>query len=96
MVLASDHATFVGVITNLVFALALTLAADRRSIWPWADQVVYWLMNVGLVVFAIGLAGEIAEVKRVGAPIMGIGILLGLAVITMRLRSSDLRAATEA
>ncbi len=52
ILVASDHAAFIGVITNLVFALALTLAADRRSIWPWADQVVYWLMNVGLVVFA--------------------------------------------
>jgi hypothetical protein len=96
ILVASDHTTFVGVITNLVFALALALAADRRSIWPWADQVVYWLMNVGLVVFAIGLAGEVAEVKRIGAPIMGIGILLGLAVITMRLRSSDLSAAEQA
>jgi hypothetical protein len=96
ILVASDHATFVGVLTNLVFALALTLAADRRSVWPWADQVVYLLMNVGLIVFAIGLAGQIAEAKRIGAPIMGIGILLGLAVITMRLRSSDLRAADEA
>lgn len=93
ILVASDHSTFVGVITNLVFALALSLAADRRSIWPWADQVVYWLMNVGLVVFAIGLAAEVAELKRIGAPVMGIGILLGLALITMRLRASDLRAA---
>ena len=97
ILVASDHSTFVGVITNLVFALAFALAADRRSsVWPWADQLVYWLMNVGLVVFAIGLAGETVALKRVGAPIMGIGILLGLAVITMRLRSSDLQAANDA
>jgi hypothetical protein len=93
ILVASDHSTFVGVITNLVFALALALAADRRSIWPWADQVVYWLMNVGLVVFAVGLATEVVEMKRIGAPAMGIGILLGLALITMRLRASDLSAA---
>lgn len=93
ILVASDHSTFVGVITNLVFALALALAADRRAIWPWADQVVYWLMNLGLVVFAVGLALEVAEVKRIGAPVMGIGILLGLAVITMRLRQSDLSGA---
>ena len=95
ILIASDHSTFVGVITNLVFALALTLAADRRSVWPWADQVVYWLMNLGLVVFAIGLAADVAEVKRIGAPVMGVGILLGLALITMRLRSSDLSGAEE-
>jgi hypothetical protein len=93
ILVASDHATFIGVITNLVFALALTLAADRRADLAWADQLVYWMMNVGLVVFAIGLAAEIPEVKRIGSPVMGIGILLGLAVITLRLRGSDLSVA---
>lgn len=93
ILVASDHSTFVGVITNLVFALALALAADRRTIWPWADQVVYWLMNIGLVIFAVGLASETVEMKRIGAPVMGIGILLGLALVTMRLRASDLTPA---
>jgi hypothetical protein len=92
ILIASDHATFIGVITNLVFALALALCADRRADWAWADQLVYWLMNIGLVLFAIGLVAEVPEIKRIGAPAMGIGILLGLAVIAMRLRASDLSA----
>ncbi len=34
-----------------------------------------------------------AELKRIGAPIMGVAILLGLAVIAGRLWGSDLSAA---
>jgi len=90
ILVASDHATFIGVMTNLTFAMMLTLSRDRRDIWPWADQVFYWVMNVGLVIFLVGLAGDIAVVKRMGAPLMGIGILLGLATIAMRLWRSRL------
>jgi len=90
---ASDHATFIGVITNLVFALALRLTADRRHDWAWADQPVYLLMNGGLVVFLAGLVAQVQVLKQIGAPAMGVGLLLGLAVLAMRLRSSDLAAA---
>jgi hypothetical protein len=90
---ASDHATFIGVITNLVFALALTLTADRRHDWAWADQPVYLLMNGGLLVFLAGLVAQVQVLKQIGAPAMGVGLLLGLAVLAMRLRSSDLAAA---
>jgi hypothetical protein len=92
---ASDHATFIGVMTNLLFAMTLGLASDRRADWAWADQIFYWVMNVGLVIFIVGLAGDIAEVKRIGAPLMGVGILIGLATAAMRLRASDLSAASQ-
>jgi hypothetical protein len=88
---ASDHATFIGVITNLVFALVLTLTADRRNDVPWADQVFYVLMNGGLVVFLAGLVTQTQILKQIGAPAMGVGLLIGLAVLAMRLRASDLR-----
>ena len=93
VLVASDHAAFIGVITNLIFGLALRLAADRSDRWPWADQVVFWAMNGGLVVFLLGLIAVSPELKRIGAPIMGIAILLGLATIAIRLWSSDLREA---
>jgi hypothetical protein len=92
VLVASDHATFIGVMTNLTFALILKLTADRRDIARWADQVTYWLMNVGLVLFLVGLVGDSAELKRLGAPAMGVGILIGLAALAMRLRASDFRA----
>jgi hypothetical protein len=93
---ASDHATFIGVITNLVFALALTLTADRRTGGSMVEQLVYVLMNGGLVIFIVGLAGQIQVLKQIGAPAMGVGLLIGLAVLAMRLRDSDLRAAETA
>ena len=95
VLVASDHAAFIGVVTNLVFGLALDLAADRRDRWPWSGQVVFWMLNVGLVIFLFGLIAESPELKRIGSPIMGIGILIGLATIALRLWSSDLSAATE-
>jgi hypothetical protein len=95
VLVASDHAAFIGVMTNLIFGLALGLAADRGDRWPWAGQVVFWTVNVGLVVFLLGLIAESPELKRIGSPVMGIGILIGLATIALRLWSSDLSAARE-
>jgi hypothetical protein len=94
ILVASDHATFIGVMTNLILAVALGLASDRRVVWAWADNVVYWVMNIGLAIFIVGLAGDIAEIKRVGAPLMGVGILVGLATAAMRLWSSNLSASS--
>lgn len=95
ILVASDHATFIGVMTNLLFAMTLGLASDRRADWAWADNVFYWVMNVGLVIFLVGLAGDIAMVKRIGAPLMGVGILIGLATAAMRLWASNLSAASQ-
>jgi len=95
VLVALDHTVFIGVITNLVFGSALALSADRADRWPWAGQVVFWVTNGGLVLFAIGLVVESAEVKRIGAPIMGVGVLIGLAVIALRLWSSSLSGAAE-
>jgi hypothetical protein len=91
---ASDHGAFIGVITNLVLGLLYVLTADRSDRWSWAGQVVFWGMNVGLLVFIVGLVGGIVILKEIGAPIMGVSLLLGLAVGADRLRSSDLRSAT--
>lgn len=86
LVKASDHAAFIGVITNLVFALILvrTVGAEDR-VPAWVATVGFWAMNVGLLVFLVGLGQDIAEVKRIGAPVMGVGILLVLYVLAMRL-----------
>jgi hypothetical protein len=90
---ASDHAAFIGVITNLMLALMLTLAADRRDRWAWADQLIFWGVNIGLVIFLIGLTIAVPELKRIGAPLMGVSLLLGLATAAQRLWSSELRPA---
>jgi hypothetical protein len=92
---ASDHAAFIGVITNLMFGLLLVLTRDQADRWSWAGQLVYWGVNIGLVVFLVGLIGDVTIAKQIGAPLMGVAILLGLATFGMRLWTSDLRAAEE-
>ena len=93
ILVALDHLVFVGVVTNLVVGHAIALAWDRRASLPWANQVVYWAIVVGLLVFAAGLVAEVPEIKRIGAPIMGVGTLLAVVVMSVRLWSSDLRGA---
>jgi hypothetical protein len=41
---------------------------------------VFWGVNLGLAIFVIGLIAVVPEIKRVGAPVMGVSILVGLAV----------------
>jgi hypothetical protein len=94
IITASDHATFVGVITNLLFALMLAVTVSRRRLAAWSDQFVYWGLNAGLLVFIIGLIAQATLLVRIGAPVMGAAILVGLAVMAARLRGADLEAGT--
>jgi hypothetical protein len=89
LIKASDHAAFIGVVTNLVFALILALVAETRdSTPPWLGTLGFWAMNLGLLVFLVGLGQDIAEIKRLGAPTMGVGILIVLYVLARRLWAS--------
>jgi hypothetical protein len=94
LLLALDHATFVGILTNAIFGLLLVATATRRATWAWADQLVFWGMNLGLVGFVIGLIGDAPAIKRVSTPVMGIAILLGLLTAAMRLRQVEPVSAT--
>jgi hypothetical protein len=87
LLLALDHATFIGILTNAIFGMLFVVAASRREVWSWADQVVFWAINLGVVGFVIGLLADAAEIKRIATPIMGAGILLGLLVVAVRLRA---------
>jgi hypothetical protein len=84
VLIASDHAVFVGVATNLLLALTAMFAAGVPDRWPAADHFVFWGLNVGLAVFIVGLIAESTEIKRIGSPVMGLAIFLGLAVVGMR------------
>ncbi len=92
MLFASDHATYIGVITNLVLGLLLALSADRRGRWPWADELVFYGVNGGLLVFVAGLILDSAEIKRIGAPVMGVALLFALALYAYRLLGSSLES----
>ncbi|MBI2772868.1 MAG: hypothetical protein HYX56_00020 [Chloroflexi bacterium] len=89
LIVGYDHTTFVGVLANVIFGSALTVsAADRR--WPWADHAIFWLLNVGVLAFVgvLVIAGYESDLVRFTAPIMGIGALLGIATLSMRLSST--------
>jgi predicted membrane protein len=85
LIFALDHSIFMGVMTNGLFALIYEISRARRGFWPWADHVLFWGMNVGLVGFVVGLIRQEAILKQIFTPIMGGSILLGLLTYTIRL-----------
>jgi hypothetical protein len=84
MLIASDHATYIGVITNTTFAILTTLLAGAAGSTA-IRQVVFWGLNLGLLVFVIGLVTSVEALKMIGAPVMGASLLIGLAVFAMGL-----------
>lgn len=89
---ASDHAAFIGVITNLMLGLMLIVTGDRVGRRAGLDQLAFWGVNVGLVIFLVGLVATSSLVKEIGAPLMGVALLLALGLALERWRSSDLSA----
>jgi hypothetical protein len=81
VLVASDHAAYIGIITNIAlgFLLALLLRAEVRR--GWMGQLIFWGVNLGLIVFALGLILESDAIKRIGAPVMGIALLASLAIL---------------
>ena len=84
VLIASDHAVYLGVITNIVLGLLSVLFLRGRA--PgWVAQVIFWGVNLGLAVFVVGLIVDAAEIKRIGAPVMGVTLLLSLALLAARM-----------
>jgi hypothetical protein len=93
---ALDHSYFVGLMTNMAFGAILVLTADRPRAWPWADQLIFWGLNIGAIGFVAVLivagSGEGAKpfthpVSFI-APIMGLAALLGIATFSIRLSNA--------
>lgn len=93
---AMDHAYFIGLMTNVLFGSILMLLAGGPRRWPWADDVVFWGLNVGALGFSAVLVfvgsgeGKQAFTHPVAfvAPIMGLAALLGVATLLMRLQGA--------
>lgn len=86
VLIAFDHAMFLGVMTNALFAgLAIGLAYDT------AQRVVVWGVNVGLAGFLIGLVGDITAMKRIFTPLMGLALIMAVAVF-IRPRRAEVSA----
>ena len=91
-----DHAMFVGVMTNLNFAMLYRLTAARSSVLRWADNWIFWGLNSGVAAFIVVLLFDITFFERFTAPIMGAAILLGLVTYAARLRGGPTPAAAPA
>lgn len=79
------HAAFVGMMTNLLLAVVASRGQDAASIMTWSDPVSLWTINLGILVF-LGL--KITADIRLGAIVMGLGILLAVFTMFRRLLAS--------
>ena len=93
VLIASDHAVYIGVITNIVLALLSLLVLDPAARRSWIGHVIFWGVNLGLLVFVIGLIVDTAAIKRIGAPVMGLTLYVALAILALRARSASLTTA---
>lgn len=82
LLLAMDHAIFIGVMTNTIFAVIMLF---RRSVPPMVDQVVFAGLNLGLIGFVAGLLMDSAPIKQVSTPVLGLAILVGVVANVMAL-----------
>jgi len=90
VLIASDHAVYLGVITNGALGLLSLVALSRAERSSWIGHLMFWGVNLGLLVFVVGLIVDTAELKRIGAPVMGIVLLISLGILAAQaLRASD-------
>lgn len=76
------HVVFVGMITNLLFGVLAVRTQGSSVAHRWAEPGVMWSINLGLVIF-FGL--NIALDTRIGAIVMGIGLLVAVGWMLRRL-----------
>ena len=95
VLIASDHSVYIGVITNITLSLISVLVLNVAARRSWISHVIFWGVNLGLVVFVIGLIVDTAEIKRIGAPIMGVTLYIALAILAWRAVSASLSSAEE-
>lgn len=95
LLVGSDHSVYIGVITNSVFAVLASLLV-ARAVSPVVQAIIQWGMNAGLLVFVIGLVSGTQVLKQIGAPTMGVCLLIGLALYGFGLLETRTDPAPEA
>jgi hypothetical protein len=71
--------------TNLLFLVVRSRAQSGAGVMGWGEPAAFWLMNLGIIVF---LWLRVSYDIRIGAAVMGIGVVVGVITYFMRLRSS--------
>ena len=90
VLIASDHSVYIGVITNIMLGLLSVLVPDEAARRSWMGHVIFWGVNLGLLVFVAGLIIDTAEIKRIGEPVMGVTLLVALAILATRAVSASM------
>ncbi|MDQ6711647.1 MAG: hypothetical protein M3Z28_00435 [Candidatus Dormibacteraeota bacterium] len=88
LVFAFDHTMFIGVMSNSLFGLIRQASRSAERFWPWAEQVVFWGMNGGMIGFVLTLAADQRQLEKLFTPIMGGSILVGIVAYSVRLQRS--------
>jgi hypothetical protein len=99
VLIAADHAIFLGVMTNMAFGLMHDYAAGGDQFWPWAEHAIFWGLNVALVGFVVSLIGNAQWAEKFFTPVQGTAILIGIVTFSVRLagdRRSGLESASQA
>jgi hypothetical protein len=86
LLVASDHAVFIGVMTNAILGLLLYAIERRGAGSAWLSHVVFWGVNVGLVGFLVGLIGDVTILKEIFTPIMGTALLIAIGSFLVQVR----------
>ena len=83
--LAFDHAIFIGGMTNVL--LGVVRQASRRMTRQSVDQIIYYGLNGGLILFFLGLMLDSDPLIRAGTPIVGLALLTAIAAYITALQS---------
>ena len=71
--------------TNMAFGLMHDFALDRRDVWPWAENVIFWGLNLALAGFVVSLVSQQQWAEKFFTPVQGSAILVGIVVFSIRL-----------
>ena len=71
--------------TNLLMGVIASRGQAGIKALPWGESAAFWIINLGILTF-VGL--KVAADIRVGAIVMGIGVVLGVFTMFRRLLAS--------
>jgi hypothetical protein len=85
VLVGADHAIFIGVMTNVFFGLIQDFTAEQKALMPWAENVIFYVMNLALAGFVFSLVTDQQGLEKFFAPFQGLAVLLAIVVYSMRL-----------
>src|SRR5712691_8755786 len=85
ILIGADHSIFLGVMTNMAFGLMHDFAKDRPQVWPWAEQVIFWVLNIALAGFVLSLITQAQWAEKFFTPFQGLALLVGIVAFSLRL-----------